>query len=415
MKKFPLPRLRSHVAGIELGSSKIACWLVAQLEDENMTVLGAGHAASKGLQAGRITDVGALETQLNAAIYEAERQANTQIHQAVLTLGGHCFRFDYQVLKAPILEGSVTERELDLLWSQLYQKDRDCVPVHVIPMEFCIDGQDKIKDPRGMTGKVLMGYFHIVWIHKSRLHTILECLKRCQIQVVGLVFSAYSSGLSCLSKDEQELGSAVMDIGAYCINGAFFFGGQMVGACSIPLGGYHITQDIARGCETRLSHAERLKILYGAAIPAPNDHREMLPIVSLGVEEEVTMQIPRSLLINIIQARAEEMCQMMKKKLDEVATFQPFSCQRVVLTGGGSQLPGLREMACRILERPVRIGKPYSILKAPFTSGEFSAVTGTFFYTDPPMLLQEGSLLFPLRKVGRAPLWKRMVSFFGKS
>ena len=127
------------------------------------------------------------------------------------------------------------------------------------------------------------------------------------------------------------------------------------------------------------------------------------------------MQIPRSLLINIIQARAEEMCQMMKKKLDEVATFQPFSCQRVVLTGGGSQLPGLREMACRILERPVRIGKPYSILKAPFTSGEFSAVTGTFFYTDPPMLLQEGSLLFPLRKVGRAPLWKRMVSFFGKS
>ncbi|PPE04013.1 cell division protein FtsA [Holospora curviuscula] len=415
MKKFNMPSLLTgrFATGIDLGSSKFCCWTGVWEREEEVKIIGAGHAAARGIEGGNLVDVGALESQITAAIYEAERQSNVQIHQAVVTLNGHFFYSDYHVLKSSIYEGVVTQKLLDQLWGRFLSRHQDYFPLHFIPLEFCVDDQDRIKDPRGMSGVNLMCYCHVVWVHKGRFNTLVECLKRCQIQLSGLLLGLYSSGLACLTSDEQELGATIIDMGAQSTGMGFFFQGRLVGSKTVKLGGDHITQDIARGCETPIQHAERIKVLYGAALPTSSDHKEMIPVASLGGGDTMG-HIARSFLINIIQARSEEICRMMKMKMDEVCATQPFSCQRIVLTGGGSQLPGMRELVAQVLERPVRIAKSYPLKQAPRVCGEFSAVSGTFFYQDAFNDFQCSALSSFIPNYRSKSFWSRLNTLFKK-
>lgn len=414
MKKFNMPSLLTgrFMTGIDLGSSKFCCWTGVWEREEEFKVVGAGHAPARGIEGGNLVDIGALEAQITAAIYEAELQSNVQVHQALVTLNGNFFYSDYHVLKSPIYEGVVTQKLLHSLWSRFASRQQDYFPLHLIPLEFCVDDQDRIKDPRGMSGVNLMCYCHVVWVHKGRFNTLVECLKRCQVQVSGLLLAPYSSGLACLTPDEQELGSIIVDMGAQSTGMGFFFQGRLVGSKSIPLGGNHITQDIARGCETPIQHAERMKVLYGAALPTANDHKEMIPVASLG--GGAMGQTARSFLINIIQARAEEICRMMKIKVEEVAAVHPFACQRIILTGGASQLPGMREMVARVLERKVRIAQSYPLKQAPRVCGEFAAVSGTFFYQDSLSDFEFSGLSSLLPNAHTKSFWGRLNTLFKK-
>ena len=141
----------------------------------------------------------------------------------MVTLNGHFFYSDYHVLKSSIYEGVVTQKLLDQLWGRFLSRHQDYFPLHFIPLEFCVEDQDRIKDPRGMSGVNLMCYCHVVWVHKGRFNTLVEYLKRCQIQLSGLLLGLYSSGLACLTSDEQELGANRHGSSIYR-NGLFFSG-----------------------------------------------------------------------------------------------------------------------------------------------------------------------------------------------
>jgi cell division protein FtsA len=381
-----------NMAVIDIGSGKIACWVAAYDSKGNPSLLGKGYGTTEGLFGGHLTNISALEKALSYVVYEAEKSASVRIKEVILTLNGSFFQSDYHTLTMPIAEGRVSNTDIqNMVWQISKKRESEYHALHVIPLDFQIDGLRNIQDPRGIVGKEMTAHIHVMWIYSARLKTLLECLKRCQINVLNVVFSGYTSALACLVQDERDLGATLLDVGAGGTTLSCFFQGKMVASHFIPLGGYHVTHDIARGCETSLKHAERLKILYGATLPLPNDHKEMIPVLPLGERREsAVIPVPQSFLVNVIQARVEEILRSVRYYLQHVSTVYPLSVQRVVVTGGGSRIPGFREKTQSFLERPVRMAEPLSIDKQSLT-GEFSAIAGAFFYNGMSELMKEPS------------------------
>jgi cell division protein FtsA len=173
-----------------------------------------------------------------------------------------------------------------------------------------------------------------------------------------------AAGMATLVEDERQLGATVLDMGGGTTGMAVFAEGQLLHTAQLPIGGAHVTNDIARVLTTPVAHAERLKTLYGSAQASPDDEREMLPVPLVGEEEHQLTNVPRSMVVNIIRPRLEETFEMVKERLDGSGLGR-MAGSRVVLTGGASQLSGAREMAARILGRQVRHGKPAALRGLP--------------------------------------------------
>jgi cell division protein FtsA len=213
-----------------------------------------------------------------------------------------------------------------------------------------------------------------------RNHT--AAIGRSHLEVEALAVSPYAAGLSCLVEDEIGLGVTVIDMGGGTTTIAVFFDGNLIFADSVPVGGCHVTNDIARGLSTPVAHAERMKTLFGTAISASTDEREMIAVPQIGEEEDGQVNhVPKSLLVGIIAPRIEETFEMVRNRL-EASGFDKVAGRRVVLTGGACQLHGTREFAGLILDKQVRIGRPLRVAGlAEATAGPaFSAAVGLLHF-----------------------------------
>jgi len=177
---------------------------------------------------------------------------------------------------------------------------------------------------------------------QTSLRTLQACLQRCDLGIVDLVSSPMASGIATLVEDEKQLGATVLDMGGGTTGMAVFAEGQLLHTSQLPIGGQHVTNDIARLLSTPVAHAERLKTLYGSAQSSPDDEREMLPVKLVGEAEHQIAKVPRKAVVGIIIPRLEETFEMVRERLEG---FGSISGTRVVLTGGASQLQGVREMA----------------------------------------------------------------------
>jgi cell division protein FtsA len=173
-----------------------------------------------------------------------------------------------------------------------------------------------------------------------------------------------AAGLATLVPDERELGATVIDMGGGTTGMAVFADEQLLHTAQLPIGGFHVTKDLATGLSTSLTHAERLKSLYGNVQVSPDDDREMVPVHLVGEEEHQIAKVPRSMVVNIIRPRIEETFEYIKDRLDSSGLARA-SGNRVVLTGGACQLGGVRETAARMLNRQVRIGRPHAVRGLP--------------------------------------------------
>jgi cell division protein FtsA len=204
---------------------------------------------------------------------------------------------------------------------------------------------------------------HLIAAGFGPVRTLATAIARCHLDVEQIVASPYASGLACLVEDEMDLGSLVVDMGAGTTSFAVFFDGNIVYSGGIPLGGAHVTSDIARGLTTSVAHAERLKTLYGNAIAGAMDEREIIDVPLVGEEQpENANHLPKSHLIRIIQPRVEEILELVRAKMEK-SGFNEIAGRRVVLTGGASQLSGVRELAQRILDKQVRLGRPLRVAR----------------------------------------------------
>ena len=209
-----------------------------------------------------------------------------------------------------------------------------------------------------MYGERLSVTLHVLAAANGPLRNLKTAIERCHLQVDGFVASGYASGLACLVEDEMDLGVTVVDMGGGTTNVAVFHEGALVFADVVPVGGRHVTSDVARGLSTTAQHAERMKTLYGSAIPSPADEREMVSVPQVGeAGADAIQQVPRSILIGIIQPRVEETLELVRDRL-VASGMTGVAGRRLVLTGGACQLTGVRELAARILDKQVRVGRP---------------------------------------------------------
>jgi cell division protein FtsA len=216
-----------------------------------------------------------------------------------------------------------------------------------------------------MIGETLGVDMHVVTADAAPLRNLELCINRCHLSVERMVATPYASGLSALVDDETEMGAACIDMGGGTTTISIFAGGKFVHAEAIPLGGSHVTMDLARGLSTRLEDAERLKVMHGSALPASADDRDIVTIQPMGSDEgEQPLQVPRSVMTRIVRARIEETLEIVRDRLNR-SGYGNLVGRRVVLTGGASQLAGLPEAARRLLGRNVRLGRPLGIQGLP--------------------------------------------------
>ncbi|MEC9454569.1 MAG: cell division protein FtsA, partial [Pseudomonadota bacterium] len=233
--------------------------------------------------------------------------------------------------------------------------------VHAVSTAYDLDGSRGIRDPKGMFGDQLRVQLHMVSVAHGAFRNLLSCISRCDLDLEAPVISAYASGLACLVEDEKDLGVTIIDMGCGGTGLASFSGGEFTWTATVPLGGAHVTNDIAHGLTTPVANAEHMKRLYASAIGGPADSREMIEVPQLGEPELLSArQIPRSLLTGIVRPRLEETFELVRDYIDSSGVAGA-SSRRIVLTGGASQLQGVGDLASEILEKQVRLAQPLPI------------------------------------------------------
>ncbi|MDP7600055.1 MAG: cell division protein FtsA, partial [Rhodospirillales bacterium] len=257
------------------------------------------------------------------------------------------------------------------------QQAEDRQIIHTVPVAYSIDGNPGVKDPRGMYGEKLGVNMHVITASTGALRNMTACINRCHLDIESRVVAPYAAGLASLVEDEKELGVICIDMGGGTTDLSVFFDGEIVYTDSVPFGGNHVTNDIARGLSTPVSYAERMKTLYGSAVPSPSDDQEAIKVPLVGEEDDGENQISRSMLVGIIRPRIEEIFERVREKLEPTG-FEKAGARRVVLTGGASQLTGMRELAAEMLDKQVRLGRPNYVkgLAESVNGPAFSAPAG---------------------------------------
>jgi cell division protein FtsA len=371
------PKRSAVVATLDIGTSKIVC-LVARLKPHApqevlrrrthaVEILGISHTLARGMKAGTVVDLAQTEEAITHAVDLAERMAKVQLESVIVSvsagrIGSELFAASVDVAGPAVSEGDIAR----VLAAGSRQSVRDGRAVlHSLPISYALDDVTGIRDPRDMLARRFGVDMHVVTADIAAARNLMLAVERCHLSVEAMVASPYVSGLSVLADDEADLGSAVIDLGAGTTTLAVFSGGHCVHASGFALGGQHVTMDIARGLNARISDAERIKTFYGSVLSGGSDERDMITVPPVGDDDREAPQfVSRANLVRIIKPRVEEILEMVRDRL----AASPFAAEprgRVVLTGGASQLTGLPELAARILGRPLRIGRPLGIAGLP--------------------------------------------------
>ena len=351
------------VAGLDVGTSKMCCF-IARVGDEGYPqVIGIGHQISHGVKSGVIVDMEAAERAILTTVHAAEQMAGETIRDVVVNVTGgqpvsQTIGVEVDIAGHEVGDGDL-RRALDHGNSVNNGDDRRLI--HPIPVGYTIDGSRGIRDPRGMYGERLGVDMHLITAAAGPLRNLQTCIERCHLDLHALVSAPYASGLASLVEDEMDLGVTVIDLGGGTTTIAVFFDGHVIYTDSLAIGGGHVTNDIARGLSTPLAHAERMKTLYGNCIPSPSDEREVISVPQVGEDDPTNATtIPKSILVGIIQPRLEETFELVRSRLEH-GGYGKIAGRRVVLTGGASQLSGVRELAALVLDKQVRMGRPIRI------------------------------------------------------
>lgn len=372
------------VAALDLGGAKVCCLIAKVSEDGGIHVTGIGYHESKGLKAGRIIDMDAAARAIGQAVQAAENMAGETIHTLMVSVsatqtGAHIVRGEVAVNHGDISDSDVRRA---LAFARDVEVPGQNELIHAIPVNYSVDGQTGVRDPRGLHGRKLVTDINAITLGTNTIQNIERCVNANHLSVEGFCVDIYASMLACLVDDELELGCTIIDMGAATTSVGVVMDGQLVFADAVPVGGQHVTSDIARGLTTPLHQAERLKNLYGHAIRNARDESDMIEVPQIGEEEgKHPHMVPRSFLTGIIQPRLEETFELVRNRL-EASGFSSTMGRRVVLTGGAAQLSGLRDLAALMLDKQIRIASPLRVTGlAEATAGPaFASACGLLIY-----------------------------------
>jgi cell division protein FtsA len=364
------------IASVDIGSVKTAC-LIAEWNPgkkaadgdvrPGLKILGHGQTVSRGVKSGAIADIAEAEKSIRVAVDAAERMARTTIRAVYVNVSGGRNLTAMATAAVKTQTGVVGQGDIDTVISQaIASADIGKRHVlHLLPACYGIDGVESAQAPIGMHGEVLSAGIAVVTMDPAPLHNLRMAVERSHLGLEGVSLTAYAAAKSVLAADEMDLGTIVLDMGGCTTNIAIFRHGKLVASATVPLGGQHITNDIAHGLQTTVVHAERLKTMFGSVLGNGHDEREMLAVPLLGERGVDTVQkVPKHVLTSIIVPRVDELLQHVHHTLIEGPLAGHLS-NRIVVTGGASQLHGMREFASARLGLPVRLGSPMQFQNMP--------------------------------------------------
>ncbi|HXC53728.1 MAG TPA: cell division protein FtsA [Rhizomicrobium sp.] len=357
------------VAVLDVGSSKTVC-LIGRAEPGSLRVVGAALRESQGIRAGTVIGLEHAEESIRDAVAAAENHADVRIQNVIISV--NCGQPTSVTARAAMaLDGElISDSHLRALLQD--GRSRCSLDGHELiqsaPTTYVVDEARGVRHPLGMFCQRIGVAMHAVAVKPSPLNNLKLAVERCHLNVVGTQFAPYASGLATLTEDEKQLGATVIDMGGGVTSIAVFLEGHLVHADVVPMGGQQVTSDLARMLAAPISAAERAKTLYGAALGDMEAGADVIPLAQMGEEgDDSAMRVPRSMLTRIIQARLEEIFGQVQSRL-RASGFDVAAGRRAVLTGGACQLAGSRELAGRILNKQVRIGRPQSFPGLPAAS-----------------------------------------------
>ncbi|WP_424984669.1 cell division protein FtsA [Microbulbifer sp. S227A] len=421
---------RGVIAILDVGSSKTACLVLRfdgaeQLSEDNsigslagqsaFRVIGAATTRARGVQFGEITAMQETERAIRTAVQAAQKMADIRVDHVIACFSGaspRSYGLDAQIeLEGQVVTEAEVARVLAACDVPEYGSGREVL--HAQPVNFALDHRSGLIDPRGQLGQSLSVDMHMLTVDADAVQNLVHCVKRCDLELAGIASSAYASGISALVEDEQELGAACVDMGGGSTGVSIFMKKHMIYADSVRMGGDHVTSDISMGLGIPASNAERIKTFYGGVHATGMDDRELIDIGGdTGDYEHDRRTVSRAELIGIMRPRVEEILEEVRVRLD-AAGFEHLPSQQIVLTGGGSQIPGLDGLASRILGQQVRLGRPLRVHGLPQAAtgpGFASAVGLALFAAHPQDEWWDFEIpvdRYPARSFRRAVKWFR--------
>lgn len=421
---------RGVIAILDVGSSKIGCLVLRfdggdKLQDAEgvgpmagqagFRVIGAATTRSRGVRFGEIDAMQETERAIRTAVQAAQKMANIRVDHVIACFAGADPR-SYGLAGAIDVEGNlVSEQDISRVLAACDVPDYGAATgrevLHAQPVNFALDHRSGLSDPRGQIGQTLSADMHMLTVDATAIQNLAHCVKRCDLELAGIASSAYVAGISALVEDEQELGAACIDLGGGATSLSIFMKKHMIYADTVRMGGDHVTGDISMGLSVPFTNAERIKTFYGGVVATGMDDREMIDLEGdTGDWEHDRRTVSRAELIGIMRPRVEEILEEVRARLD-AAGFDHLPSQQIVLTGGGSQIPGLDALASRILGQRVRLGRPLRVHGLPqaATGPAFASAVGMcLFAANPQDEWWDFEIpvdRYPVRSLRRAVKW----------
>jgi len=361
--------MREHIiSGIDIGNSQIKV-VVAKIHRETLKpeIIGAGISASNGLRRGMVVDMEETVEDIRAAIQQAQAMAGVPVKRAYLSVNGLHIKTQVSrgVIAVSRADNEISQSDIERVMqaASVVSLPANREIVHVLPRTFIVDGTEYVKNPLGMKGVRLEADVFIIDGLSPYLRNIARCVNENKIEVAGLVYAPLAASLSALDKSQREYGVMNLDFGGGTSSLTIFEENDLIHSAIFPIGSRHITNDLAIALRTSLDIAEKIKIEHGATSEGEDGRRRDNIDLSDALSEEGNVASRRQ-IIKVIDARAQELLDMVHAELSKVAKTGMLPAG-VVISGGGANLPGFAKLVKDYLRLPVRVAKPANVIGTP--------------------------------------------------
>lgn len=423
------PRIAKVFGAVNVGSFRISSMIMGISETGEMIVLGSGHRASQGIKRGYVTDMAAATYAIRDAVERADQNAGTHVQSVWVGCSGAGLTSQVAKVEVDVGGRRIEEEDVEhllLAARESIQPDGRMV-LHAQPAHYTLDGAHGVANPTGLHAERLGVDIHVMLADGAPVKNLIEAVENAHLKVESVVAAPIGVGHACLSPEERELGTALIEIGADVTNVSVFAGGMLVGLKPIPFGSGDITDAVASAFGIRRFQAERLKCVAGSAIASPTDYREMVPVdgpndtaggtTARGADDR--NRVPRAELVSVVTEQLANLTDDINRALKEMG-FSGARGGQVVLTGGGAQLDGIAEFAQGALGRPVRLGKPPALRGMPEANAHpgFATLAGLCLYAadDPVDIRSVGSRYQSVSRpsgLGQVSrVWRAMREYF---
>ena len=401
---------KNLIVGLDIGTSKVVAMVGEVNAEGQMEVVGMGSHPSRGLKKGVVVNIESTVQSIQRAVEEAELMAGCEIRSVYAGIaGGHIRSLNSHGIVA-IRDNEVTQLDVDRVIdaARAVAIPADQKILHILPQEFVIDNQEGIRDPIGMSGVRLEAKVHMVTGAVSAAQNIVKCVRRCGLEVDDIVLQQLASAQAVLTDDEKDLGVCLADIGGGTTDIAVFVNGAIHHTAVIPIAGDQVTNDIAVALRTPTHHAEDIKIKYACALTQLANPEETIEVPSVG--DRAPRRLLRQTLAEVVEPRYEELFSLIHAELKR-SGFEELVAAGVVLTGGGSRMEGVIELAEEVFHMPVRAGVPQYI------AGLADVVRNPIYSTGVGLLLFSHKMMpsgshNARMDSGVKTVWERMKNWF---